>query len=109
MTKTASFLAATLVGATLLVPAADAFAGHRDWNEEHREWHQDNEWRHHRPRHHHHHHYQRPYVVYEQSYYVPAPPPPPVVYRPSYYSPAYYSDPAVTIGVSIPPLVIPLR
>ncbi|MFN3987629.1 MAG: hypothetical protein ACK4KV_19230 [Rhodocyclaceae bacterium] len=59
----------------------------------------------------------RQVIVREYHYYQPAPVyrhPPPRYYSPPprYYSPPprYYSrDPAIVIGVDIPPLVIPLR
>lgn len=109
MKKTASYLAAAFVGAALLAPVASAEA--HDRGERH-EWRHDNGWHHGHHKHHHHHHrhqsnvhYGSSTVIYQQPYYVA--PPPPVVYRPAYYG--YGPEPAVTIGVSIPPLVIPLR
>jgi hypothetical protein len=49
-------------------------------------------------------------VVVREGYY--APPPPPVVYYPPapvYYAQSYPARPAITIGVDIPPIIIPLR
>lgn len=71
--------------------------------------HWDHRWGHDGWRHHHHGwHGHGPVVVREYRSYYYAPPPAPVYYEPA---PVYYypSRPAVTIGVSVPPIVIPLR
>ncbi len=101
-------LVAAVASAALLGTAvpADARHDHRDWR------HGYSDWRHVPPGHAR--HYKHPKKVV-----VKAPPrrpavvhhhyhaPPPAYYRPA---PVYYSrDPAIVIGVSIPPIVIPIR
>ncbi|MBK7901279.1 MAG: hypothetical protein KA603_08650 [Azonexus sp.] len=113
--------AAALIAALLTVGAlpASAFAHERGWRDHDHHDRHDRHGRQHR--HHGHdrpwHHAHRPAwayeapVVYSPAYVSPQPvymaPPPPVVYRPAY--PVYRSEPAITIGIGIPPLVIPLR
>lgn len=103
MKKITAIVAAALAG-PLLLSGTTAFAGGHGHGRHDRHY-DHHEWKHH---HHHHRHYDRgPAVFYTPGYY--APPPPPVVYRPA---PAYYGyppEPAITIGVGIPPIVIPLR
>ena len=106
MKKHTTALVATLAGAFLFLSGSSAFADGRD-HDRGRDWersHYDNrDWGHDR----HHHHYDRgPAVVYATPYY--APPPPPVIYQPAYYG-GYRPAPAVTIGIGLPPIVIPFR
>lgn len=111
-------LLTTLAAATLLFSAGTASAdrgrgGDRDdwarqeWRDhDHRhDWrHAKRHWKHHR----HHDHwddYRAPVVVRERVVIREQP-----IYRDYRPRPSYgYADPAVVIGVSIPPLVIPLR
>lgn len=105
MKKTATILATILTGAVLGLSAGNALAdgrGHDHDRWEHR--HHDHGWKHGHDRYY---YYDRGPVVYAPAYF--ASPPPPVIYRPA---PAYYGyrpEPAITIGVGIPPIVIPLR
>lgn len=112
-------LTAVIAGSALLT-ALPAQAGRDDWREDRHEW-RDHD------RGHRHGHYKkfrdhervvireriverrpvvREYRYYERpiGYYAPAP-----VYAPVYAPRIYPRDPAITIGVDIPPLVIPLR
>ncbi|SIR34833.1 hypothetical protein SAMN05421829_113117 [Aromatoleum tolulyticum] len=116
--KALKLLAAMIAGGTLIA-ATPAHADRDHWRDDgYREWRGDD---------HRHGHYKkyrdrerivireriverrpvvREYRYYERpiGYYAPAP-----VYAPV-YAPRYYPrDPAITIGVDIPPLVIPLR
>ena len=107
-----TLIAAALTG-TALFTALPASADGRDWDRhDRREWRDDHRGRdsHQHWRHHHHRHYvpydrvvirERP--VYRNYYYEE-----PV----RYYAPPpvrYSRDPAIVVGVDIPPLVIPLR
>lgn len=119
-TNALKLLAAIVAGGALLT-SLPAQAGRDDWRDDgHREWRGDG----HR---HGHGHYKkfrdrervvireriierrpvvREYRYYERpvEYYAPAP-----IYAPVYEPRFYRRDPAITIGVDIPPLVIPLR
>lgn len=104
MKKSASLITAAIVGTLLSLAGTSALAHGRDhdrggWEQRHH----DHGWKHGHDRY----YYERGPVVYAPAYYAP-PPPPPVVYQPAYYGyrPA---APAITIGVGIPPIVIPLR
>ncbi len=100
----ARFLLTSAVALGLAASAGSALAdphGHRGW---------DDDWGRYEYRPHHHHPYYRPapvvvYPPYAAPYY--APPPPRVVYEPTYYYPPRPAG--VTIGVNVPPIVIPLR
>lgn len=114
-TKALKLLSALIAGAALL--AALPAQARDDWREDRRDW---REWRDH-DRGHRHGHYKkfrdrervvireriiehRP-VVREYRYYER-----PVEYYPAYpVAPVYSRDPALVIGVSIPPIVIPFR
>jgi hypothetical protein len=104
-TSIKTLIAAALTG-TALFTALPALAHDGGWDRYddrgHGHW-----------RHHHHHRHHRHYVEYDRvvvrerpvyrSYYAPAAP---VYYAPP---PVRYADPAVVVGVSLPPVVIPLR
>ncbi|MCC4117409.1 hypothetical protein LLG90_18805 [Aromatoleum toluclasticum] len=116
--KTLKLLAAMIAGGALIA-ATPAHADRDHWRDDgYREWRGDG---------HRHGHYKkfrdservvireriverrpvvREYRYYERpiGYYAPAP-----VYAPVYAPRIYPRDPAITIGVDIPPLVIPLR
>lgn len=109
-----SLIAATLAGAALFT-ALPASAGGDHWDRRDRgEWRGDHRGHgggHHKHwRHHHHGHYVDRVVIRERpvyrDYYYEAPvryyAPPPVRY-------GYPRDPAIVIGLDVPPLVIPLR
>jgi hypothetical protein len=104
-TSIQSLLAAALAGAALFT-ALPASADGRDWDRHgYREWRDGppgHGWGHHKHwKHHHHHHYVERVVIRERP-----------VYRDTYYAPPVryaYPEPAVVVGVSIPPLVFPLR
>lgn len=104
-----TLIAAALAGAALMT-AVPASAG-GDWDGDgHREW-RGGHHHHHRHDHHRHHHkhwsshhYEERVIVRERPVYYPAPA--------SYYAPPpryYPRNPAIVVGVDIPPLVIPLR
>ncbi len=117
LNKTSLGLIAALA-ALMVAPIASAHGG-RDWDRDHgrghgrghhkHERHWDNQWEGYRVA-------PRPVVVRERVY---VPPPRPVVVRerayyyqqPAWYAPApvYAGGPAITIGVNVPPIVIPLR
>lgn len=101
-----TLFAGLLTGTLLALGTAPVFAHDRDYDGD-------------RWEHHHRHHDHRgwgwgygyrpayvpaPPVVYEQAYVAP---PPRVVYREAY--PVYRSEPAITVGIGLPPIVIPLR
>ena len=108
-TSIKALIAAALAG-TALFTALPASADRGDWDR--------GEWREHRGHgghhkhwgHHHHRHYieRERVVIHERpvyrDYYYPAP---------TYYAPPparyYRRDPAIVVGVDIPPLVFPLR
>lgn len=115
-TSVKALIAAALAG-TALLTALPASAG-GDWDRD-----DHHEWRGGPPGHgwgHHHHghwgprYYEERIVVRERPVYYPAPvyyapPPAPVYYAPA-PAPRYYPrNPAIVVGVDIPPLVIPLR
>lgn len=121
---TLKLLAALVAGGAMLtaVPAHADRGDHREWRGHDREWRDhDREWRDH-DRGHRHGHYKKHWkhdrervvireriierrpVVREYRYYERE--------RPSYYvppTPVYSRDPAIVIGVSVPPIVIPIR
>ena len=105
MKKTTTILAAALAGTLLCLAGSPAYAHGRDHDDDRWEHRHDRGWKHGHDRYY---YYDRGPVVYAPTYY--APPPPPVVYRPApvYYG-GYRPEPAITIGVGIPPIVIPLR
>lgn len=91
-----SALAFFVTLALLAVPAVAHENGHH-W-ERHSHDHQGH-WKHRGPGY----RYDQPMVIY-RPYYAP---PPAVVYQPAYYG--YRTEPVITIGVGLPPIVIPLR
>ncbi|MCK0507083.1 hypothetical protein [Aromatoleum anaerobium] len=125
---TLKLLAALVAGGAMLTALpAHADRGDREWRGHDREWRDhDRDWRRHDrewrddDRGHRHGHYKKHWkhdhervvireriverrpVVREYRYYE----------RPSYYvppAPVYSRDPAIVIGVSVPPIVIPIR
>lgn len=109
MNKLRPLLAAALIGGTFAL-AGPAFA-HGDRHDRGPGW---GEHRHHHKHHHrqHHHRHGRDTVYYGAPVVIQQPPPV-IMPRTVYYEPAYYypprRDPALVIGVDIPPLVVPLR
>jgi len=114
-TRIKTLIAAALAGTALFATLpASAHDGDRDgWDRgDRREWRRD-DWRGDHWRHHHHHQYferdrvvirERAVPVYRNYYYAE-----PVPYR--YAEPVRYryAEPSIVLGVSLPPVVIPLR